>query len=125
MRERFEKGFAQWGRFAYRHAWVVIGLSLACTVSLATQLPKIGFDTSTEGFFNEEDPVRVTYDAFRRKFGQDTMILLAIRSDEVFTLETLERLRALHEDIESEVPLLVEVTSLVNARETLGLEMLQ
>jgi predicted RND superfamily exporter protein len=122
MRERLEKGFAQWGRFAYRHAWVVIGLVLACTVSLATQLPKIGFDTSTEGFFNEEDPVRVTYDAFRREFGQDTMILLAIRSDEVFTLETLERLRSLHEDIESEVPLLVEVTSLVNARETLGLE---
>jgi len=122
MREHLEKSFAQWGRFAYRHAWVVIGLVLACTVSLATQLPKIGFDTSTEGFFNEEDPVRVTYDAFRRKFGQDTMILLAIRSDEVFTLETLERLRALHQDIESEVPLLVEVTSLVNARETLGLE---
>ena len=122
MRESVERGFARWGHFAYRHAWVVIALMLACTAALATNLPKIYFDTSTEGFFNEEDPVRVTYDAFRTQFGQDTMILLAIRTDDIFTAENLERLRALHEDIENQVPLLVEVTSLVNARETRSLD---
>jgi len=120
MRERVEDALASWGHFAFRHAWAVIGLVLAVTAGLTSQLPSIDFDTSTEGFFNEEDPVRVTYDDFRRRFGQDTMILVAVRPDEVFTLESLERLRALHEDIENEVPLLVEVTSLVNARDARG-----
>jgi predicted RND superfamily exporter protein len=120
MRERIERGFDAWGRFAYEHAWIVIGVALALTAGLASQLPRIGFDTSTEGFFNEDDPVRQAYDAFRARFGQDTKILVAVRPDEVFTLRNLERLRALHEDIEENVPLLVEVTSLVNARQTLG-----
>jgi predicted RND superfamily exporter protein len=120
MRDRIERGFDAWGRFAYEHAWIVIGVVLALSAGLASQLPRIGFDTSTEGFFNEEDPVRQAYDSFRTRFGQDTKILLAVRPDEVFTLRNLERLRALHEDIEENVPLLVEVTSLVNARQTLG-----
>ncbi|MDJ0852126.1 MAG: efflux RND transporter permease subunit [Myxococcota bacterium] len=121
MRERVERGFAAWGHLAYRHAWLVIAVMLAVVVLLGSQLPKIGFDTSTEGFFREDDPVRVAYDDFRRGFGQDTMILVAVRPEgDVFDLENLERLRALHRDIEDEVPLLVEVTSLWNARETRG-----
>ncbi len=123
MRERIERGFAAWGHFAYRHAWAVIVLMLGVVAGLGSHLPKTTFDTSTEGFFREGDPVRTVYDDFRRRFGQDTMILVAVApKGDVFELENLERLRALHEDIESEVPLLVEVTSLWNARETRGVE---
>ena len=88
--------------------------------SLASQLPKFSFDTSTEGFLHEDDPVRTAYDAFRERFGRDTKLLLVIRPSDVFERDSLERLRALHEEIENEVPKLVEVTSLVNARQTRG-----
>ncbi len=121
MRERIERGFAVWGHFAYRHAWAVIALVVGAAALLGSQLPKLTIDTSTEGFFREGDPVRVVYDDFRRRFGQDTMVLVAVRPrGGVFELENLERLRALHRDIEDEVPLLVEVTSLWNARQTRG-----
>jgi predicted RND superfamily exporter protein len=120
MKERFETSLASWGRFAYRHAWITIGLTMMVVVALCTQLPKLRVDTSTEGFLRAGDPIRLTYDAFRNEFGRDDRILLAIEPPAVFDLAFLEKLRALHRDIENQVPKLVEVTSLVNARHTRG-----
>jgi len=121
LRDRIERLFAAWGRLAYRRPWWVIGLVLLTVASLASQLPKFSFDTSTEGFLRENDPVRTAYDAFRERFGRDTKLLLVIRPSDVFERDSLEKLRALHEEIENEVPKLVEVTSLVNARQTYGI----
>lgn len=120
MRARIERGFAAWGHWAYRHRWWVIAAVVAVTAAFGTQLPRLTIDTSTEGFLHENDPIRVTYEAFRRRFGRDELILLAIEPPKIFDLEFLEKLRRLHEDIEREVPRLEEVTSLINARETRG-----
>jgi predicted RND superfamily exporter protein len=120
VRDRIERLFVAWGHFAYRRAWIVIALGAALVGFLGSALPELRFDTSTEGFFHEQDPVRVLYDRFREHFGQDTRILVVVEPPQVFSLDSLARLRALHEEIEREVPMLVEVTSLVNARETRG-----
>ncbi|MGI9592480.1 MAG: efflux RND transporter permease subunit [Myxococcota bacterium] len=122
VRDRIERGFAAWGHLAYRRAGWVIALALLGTAALASQLPKLWIETSTESFFHESDPARVTYDRFRAQFGQDVMIVVAIKPPRVFDLEFLEKLRALHEDVEDNVPRLVEVTSLINARQTRGEE---
>jgi predicted RND superfamily exporter protein len=120
FRDRIERGFAAWGHMAYRRAGWVISLALLTTGLAASQLPMLWIDTSPEGFFRETDPARVSYDRFREQFGRDTMILVAIEPPKVFDLAFLEKLRALHEDVEENVPRLVEVTSLINARETRG-----
>ena len=120
MRDRIEHALERWGHFAYRRAgWLIAG-SLGLVLALATQLPNVTFDTSTEGFFSEDNPIRVDYDAFRERFGSDTQTLIVVRPPEVFDLDFLEKLRAFHEALENEVPLVVEVTSLINARETRG-----
>ena len=118
IRERIERAFARWGHRAYGHARLTISVVLLAAGALITQLPKIEFDTSTEGFLHADDPVRVTYDAFREQFGRDDRILIAIEPPEVFDLAFLAKLRDLHEEIENEVPKLQDVTSLVNARQT-------
>jgi predicted RND superfamily exporter protein len=120
VRDRIEAAFASWGHLAYRRAGLVIAAVLLVVAALVSQLPRFSFDTSTEGFFHEDDPVRIAYDAFREQFGRDTLILVAIRPRDVFDPDVLEKLRSLHEAIEREVPRLVEVTSLINARETRG-----
>ncbi len=120
IRERIEHAFARWGHRAYHHAWPTIGAVLLGVGALVTQLPKIEFDTSTEGFLYEDDPVRVTYDAFREQFGRDDRILIAIEPPEVFDLAFLAKLRNMHQEIENQVPKLQDVTSLVNARTTRG-----
>ena len=120
MRQAIERWLAAWGHLAYRRAGCVIAAVLLATGGLATQLPSLALDTSTEGFLREDDPIRVDYEAFRHQFGRDDVVLIAIEGERVFDLDFLARLRALHEEIERRVPKLQEVTSLVNARETRG-----
>jgi predicted RND superfamily exporter protein len=120
MRERIDQVLSAWGHFAFRHAWGILALSFALVFGFSTQLPKLRIETSTEEFLHADNPARIAYNAFRAQFGRDDQIMLAIRTDDVFDLAFLARLRALHEDIENEVPNLEEVSSLINARNTRG-----
>jgi predicted RND superfamily exporter protein len=119
VRDRIERAFAAWGHWLYPRARAVLALTLLFVVGLGTQLPQVELDTSTEAFLKEGDAVRLRYDAFREQFGRDERVIIAIEGD-VFDLAFLERLRALHRDLEDEVPQLQDVTSLVNARDTRG-----
>ena len=56
LRQAIERWFAAWGHLAYRRAWLVIFAVLAGTGALATQVPNLEIDTSTEGFLRENDP---------------------------------------------------------------------
>ncbi|MEA1879489.1 MAG: MMPL family transporter, partial [Campylobacterota bacterium] len=65
-------------------------------------------------------PVLLDYNNFRAQFGRDERIVLAIKSDNIFTVEFLHTLQMLHEEIEEKVPYLDDVTSLYNVRNTRG-----
>ena len=120
MRDRIEQRFAAWGLFVFRNARATLACTLFFAAALASQLPKVDLDTSTESFLKKNDPTRLTYDAFRNQFGRDELIALAIRPPEVFDMAFLEKLRDFHADIEAEVPKLQDVDSLINARNTRG-----
>ncbi len=123
MRERIEQALGRWGRFVYRRAWWVLTAILLATAAFATNLQHFYLDASNEGFFHADDPIRVRYDAFREAYGRETLIVIALKPEAgVFDAGFLATLRALHEQLEEEVPYLSEVTSLVNARDTRGLE---
>jgi predicted RND superfamily exporter protein len=121
MHRRIEALFVRWGRFVATHAgWVILAV-LVATGLLATQLSHFRLETTFDGYFHPDDPVRVENDAFQDLFGRDSMIVVALKPEGgVFELSFLEELRTLHEEIEEEVPFLVEVTSLLNVRETIG-----
>jgi predicted RND superfamily exporter protein len=120
IRERIGDGFEQWGRLVVRHRWPVIGAMLSLAAAVGAALPSMQVDNSVEAFLHEDDPDLIHYNDFRDRFGRDDVTVIAIRPREIFDLAFLEKLRALHEDLENEVPYLDEVTSLVNARATYG-----
>ena len=121
MLHRIESALGRWGRFVALHPVRVIAVVLLFVGALATQLPHFRLETESEGYFHKEDPVRVDYDAFREAFGRDVAVLIAMKpAGGVFQFPFLEMLREIHAEIEEEVPYLVEVTSLVNVRETIG-----
>ena len=121
MITRIESALGWWGRWVAEHAARVAIACCLATALFATQLQYFTFDTSSEGFYHANDPVRIQYNEFRDVFGRDAVILVALRpAGGVFETHFLEQLRQLHEEIENEVPLVVEVTSLLNVRETLG-----
>ena len=121
MRDRIEAALGRWGRFVCDHAiWVVLA-TLFATALFATQLQYFRLDASMDSYFHEDDPIRIQYDAFRDIFGRDMFFVVALKpKGGVFQADFLDELRVIHDEIENEVPLLVEVTSLINVRETRG-----
>ena len=121
VRDRIELGFRAWAALVVRHAWLaLVGVALATGAMLAA-LPRLQIDTSDESFLREADPVRLTHNSFKRQFGNHDGVFIALRPPEIFELGFLERLGALHRDLE-DVPQIQEVTSLINARHTYGNE---
>ena len=96
---------------------VVIVLLLAFPLSQAIH---IQMDTSTEGFMHPNDPALLDYEAFKKQFGRDERIILAIESDNIYSIGFLEELKKLHQTIEEKVPYLNKVWSLYNVRHTRG-----
>lgn len=120
LRILFDGVLSAWGHRVYKSRWLIILFSLAFFMGLASQVGKVPVDVSTEAFLHPNDPIRVAYGAFREKFGREEVILVAVKTPDIFTIDSLERIRALHQDLENNVPHLESVTSLINARDTFG-----
>ena len=120
MRARIERLLEALGHIAYRRAWPVLLLTLLLISAGATQIPSIEIKTSIDDFLNPNDPTKTAYDAFLEQFGRDDIVMIVVDAENLFSLETLGRIRQLHETIEDEVPWVREVQSLVNLRETRG-----
>jgi len=121
-RIRVEHGFELFTYTIIKHRFITLFLMLIFVLGLASNLPKITFDTSTEGFLYKDDPQILTYNDFRNQFGRDEKIIVAIKTKDVFDKEFLQKLFKLHEEIEQNVPYIKEVNSLKNARRTVGNE---
>jgi len=120
LRLRIEDALGAWAHFAWRRAWILVISMYAVTGVLASFVPQLEIKTATEDFLYEDDPTRLVYDRFREQFGQDQIAMLAISPPEIFDLAFFEKLRALHEDLENEVPYLEDITSLINVRSVYG-----
>lgn len=112
--------FAKMTALVIRFRIAVILMVLLLTGLAVSQVRNLGIDTSNEGFFHEDDPTLLTYYEFRDQFGRDDKIAVAVRSDSIFTMEFLTKLKTLHDDLEENVPHLNDITSMVNVRNTYG-----
>jgi len=112
--------FERWGGAMVRRRWWTIACVLSLTGVVGSQLTRIEVDNSVEAFLRPGDPNLIHYNELRDQFERDDVVVIAIEPPEIFDLGFLEKLRALHRDLESETPYLDEVTSLLNARSTRG-----
>jgi hypothetical protein len=120
LRTRVEEWFLRLGHMLCRRPWWAIATLTLAVVAIASQAPRLAVDTSPEAMLHRDDHVRLDYDAFRREFGRDEFFIVAVPAPPVLDALFLDRLQALHRDLEHRVPYLREVTSLVNARYTRG-----
>ena len=120
IREMMEAFFDRGAGLVIRFRFAVLLFSLIIAALLAVNIRNLQFDTSNEGFLRSEDPILVTYNDFREQFGRDDMLILAIHSDNIFSLEFLSRLKELHDALETEIANINDMISMVNARSTRG-----
>ena len=120
MHNKLETLMGKMGAFIYDNPLKVIVFVFALLAFPLSHVPQIKMDTSTEGFMHDDDPVLLEYNEFRAQFGRDERVMVALKSDNVFTLKFLNTLKELHEELESNVPFLDDITSLYNVRNTRG-----
>lgn len=90
------------------------------TVFLGMNLRNVEFDLSPSTFLPKEDTVIEEYTDFIDTFGRDDYIIVAVKSDNVFDTEFLNRLENLHSDLENNVSYLDSIHSLINAKKMRG-----
>jgi len=122
IRSRIEARFEFFAHVLFDHRYKMLVVMLLFVFLLASQIPGIRLDTSTEGFLHETDPILIEYEGFRDLFGRDEMAIVAVRSENIFDFKFLGKLKNLHEDLRNNLPYLDDITSLVNARNTHGID---
>lgn len=120
LRTWIEHRFENWGHVAARKRWPIIGAMVTLALVLGSQATRLEIDTSNDSFLRADDPTRVVYAAFREQFGNDQLIIVALRPPRIFDPGFLAKLHELHRAVEEEIPYVSEVTSLINVRETRG-----
>ncbi len=119
-RIKTEKKFEIFSDWIYDNSKKCISSVLVFVAVIATQLPNLTIDTSTEGFLHKTDPLRIAYDEFRSEFGGDEKLLVAIKTKKIFDIGFLSRLEQFHKALEAGLPYITGVNSLINARNTYG-----
>ncbi|HIE78965.1 MAG TPA: Fis family transcriptional regulator [Candidatus Thioglobus sp.] len=119
-RTKTEKQFETFSDWIYDNSKKCIFIVILFVAAIATQLPSLTIDTSTEGFLHKTDPLRISYDEFRSEFGRDEKLLVAIKTKDIFGLNFLYKLEEFHKTLEASLPYITGVNSLINARNTYG-----
>jgi len=120
IRNKIEAFFESFAYYLFDNKLKIFILMLIIVALFASQIPKITIDTSTEGFLRNNDPILLDYEAFRDQFGRDEMAIIALEPEKVFDKKFLVQLKALHDDLQENLPYLDDITSLINARNTYG-----
>jgi predicted RND superfamily exporter protein len=92
-------------------------LSAFIVVGAIALLPKMNFtdiDNDISMWISKDDPVYRTYERFRGEFGGQRTLMIALKSERLFTPESLEFVRQVTEDVKR-VQMVDRVTSLATA----------
>lgn len=105
--------------------WLLV---LAATVLLAFGMGRVKFDTSIEGWFEEDDPTIVAFDWLHHEFGSDDHLYVVYQPKDgnVYSEQSLRTLQQLHQELQGRIAALqpgdtsaltrvVKITSLINA----------
>jgi len=93
----FFRALADW---VLRYRWFVLLANLAITVGLGWATTTLREDPSADPFLPEESDAQALNERFKDDFGYDVYSILVIEGD-VFSVDYLQRLKALHEDVEA------------------------
>jgi len=120
IRNDLEKLFENFTYLICKHRWKTLLFIMMVISFFAIQVRHIKFDTSTISLLHDKDPHLINYKDFREKFGRDQVIIILIKNPDVFNIKFLEKLRRFHEELEENVPMLHDISSIINARNIRG-----
>jgi predicted RND superfamily exporter protein len=97
------------------HPIQTIAAIAAVTCVFALLATRLEIDLSAEGFMVDRDPARAYYERIKQTFGSDSLTLVVVEGDDLFTHDALSVIRRLSDAVES-LNGVVRVDSLTTAR---------
>ena len=84
-----------------RRPGAVLAAAAAACALLAAGLPWLTIDSAMDTIFDRDDPELAAYDAFKRTFGDDELIVVGLEAPkgDVFTADALGRIRRITNEI--------------------------
>ena len=82
------------------HPVLAAGLLVLLTLALALAIPRIEFDTSAEGLMVQKDPARQYYERAKSRFGSDTLTVVLVKAQNVFTAPVLHAIRRISDGLD-------------------------
>ena len=79
-----------WLTYVVRHPWHIILPILLLTLFFAWQIPRLHFETSIYDLTIEDLPQTQEYNAFKKTFGCEEVVLVVVRTSDVFDVKTFE-----------------------------------
>lgn len=98
-----------------RARWPALLLVAALSAAAGMLTSRITVDTSLDTWFVEDDAALVRYREFRREFGEDEFIVMAVEADDVFTPAVLREVDRLT-DAAGDIPGVRRATSVTNVK---------
>lgn len=106
-------------RWIIRRPWTTLGVLLLLTLLFAAGIPRLQLDNSVDAMLPTDHPARLLYDKVDETFGGTDIIVVALRSDDVFSERTLGQVIDLTEAFQA-VPGVDEAISLATVKRMQG-----
>lgn len=123
---RLNELFAAVAGWSYDHRWWVVAIALGVLGGSLYLASRAEIDSSYEAYFDPSDPAYLHYEQYRDDFGSDEVSYILYEAPGIehgpWNYEVMQRVVALTEALEDEVPFIYEVTSLANAELMVGLD---
>ena len=100
-----------WLRFIIDHPYQIIFLIFLITALFAVQLPHIRFQTSIYDLAIKDLADTTYYEAFKKEFGSEELILVVAKGEEIFGPDTFKKIGLIAQKL-SEIPGVRKVLSL-------------
>ncbi|MFT5466228.1 MAG: putative RND superfamily exporter protein [Verrucomicrobiales bacterium] len=100
------------------HRWLSVLIVCGLVAGFAPGALKVGFNSSIDMMLVEDDPERVFYNETRETFGDDVILSIVVKAEDIFEpriLQTIENLTADAEYLE-QVNRVVSLTTVMNIR---------
>ena len=117
---KIEKFFEDYTRLIYRNPIKTLAFMFVVFLFFAIHVPDIIIDTSVEEMLQKDDPKRLEYNWFRDQFGKSELVMVMVKTPDIFDKDVLSKFKRLHGELEAEIPYLRAITSLVNIRNIRG-----
>jgi predicted RND superfamily exporter protein len=120
MQQKYESLMSSLALVIYKHPIISLILLVLILSYPISNVSKLTRDGSIEGFLEKDDINLLAHNSFRRQFGQDSEIVIAVQSNSIYTISFLKRLKKLHLALVKDVPYIDDITSMLNARDSRG-----